>query len=87
MQQNQENSIKHSLLTIEERNKLSVDGVLSVSAFSPTQIILSLDGTNLIITGSDLKISEFSKSNGKFSATGEIFSVKYSTSVKFKLFK
>ncbi len=84
----QENNNNHQLqdgvaearahtLTIEERKKITMTGVESVTAFSPQQISLNLSGGKLVITGSDLKITAFSKTSGTFSATGNISSLRY----------
>lgn len=83
----QENTLNHSLI-IEQRKNIKATGVTAVNAFSATQISLELQSTKLIINGSDLKISDFSKENGTFSAAGEISGVRYSYgSSKLKLFK
>ncbi len=83
----QENTLNHSL-SIEQRKSVKVTGVTAVNAFSSTQISIELQSTKLIINGSDLKISDFSKENGTFSASGEISGVRYSCgSSRLKLFK
>lgn len=88
MQETSLDSIKHTTLKINKRKELEIDGVISVVAFSPSQITLSLSDTKLIIVGNDLKITEFSRASGKFSAVGNIISVKYSASLaKLKIFK
>ena len=80
--------ISHSL-TIEQRKSISVSGVDSVKSFSESKIELSLLGgnTRLIVTGSGLKITGFSKTNGTFTATGTIESVRYGGSLRSKLFR
>lgn len=78
----------HSL-TIEQRKNLTASGVESVKAFSETRIELELSGskTRLSITGTGLKISGFSKSNGTFSATGTVESVRYGGGWKSRLLR
>ena len=66
-----------SILTIEQRKKITMTGVESVDAFSDGAISLTVGGKKVLITGAGLKILAFSKGNGNFSATGEVSSVKY----------
>ena len=61
-----------------------------MDAFSDKQIVLSLEGGRIIVSGSNMKIVGFSKTNGGFTAVGEIISVRYTgggSSLKQKLFK
>ena len=83
-----ENAI-HSL-TIEQRKKISATAIESVDSFSDKQIVLSFAGGRIVVTGSGMKITNFSKSGGTFSATGEINSARYigtGSPLKSKLFK
>ena len=64
-------------LTVEQQKKITMSGVESVNAFSPAQITLSISGGKVIVTGSDLKITAFSKSSGAFAATGNVYGVRY----------
>ena len=65
------------ILTVENRKRLSVTQVEAVESFSPTQLVLIYVGGKIVVTGSDMKITSFSKSSGSFSASGTITSVKY----------
>lgn len=80
--------IEHSV-SIEQRTKLTVTGVESVSSFSEVKIVLSLlNGEKLQIIGIGLKISGFSKGNGTFTAEGEVTGLTYNgKSFVSKLFK
>ncbi|MBQ7369897.1 MAG: YabP/YqfC family sporulation protein [Clostridia bacterium] len=77
----QEQNVKKSQLhhlTIDQRKTISVSGVESVNAFSPSRIALTLtDGTKLFIAGVDLKITAFSKESGDFQAVGGILGASY----------
>lgn len=64
-------------LTIEERRKITMTGVESVTSFSPREISLRLSGGKLLVSGSDLKITAFSKASGTFSASGNITALRY----------
>jgi hypothetical protein len=69
--------IEHSI-SIEQRAKLTVTGVESVSSFSEVKILLSLlNGEKLQVIGIGLKISGFSKTNGTFMAEGEVTGLTY----------
>ena len=75
MQENQ--NVKHTL-SIEQRKFLSVSAVESVVAFSEVKIVLLLvGGERLIVIGSGLKITGFSKASGSFTAEGTLTGVQY----------
>ena len=81
--------ISHSL-TIEQRKSISVSGVDSVKSFSESKIELSLLGgnTRLIVTGSGLKITGFSKTSGAFTAEGTVTGISYGgKSLAARIFK
>ena len=79
---------KHSVL-IEQRKIITINGVESVTAFSEVKILLALlDGERMSVTGSGLKITGFSKTNGTFTAEGSIMGVAYGgKSLVSKIFK
>ena len=66
----------HSI-NIEQCKRITATAIDSVDAFSDKQIILSYSGGRIVVAGSGMKIVNFSKSGGGFSATGEITSVRY----------
>lgn len=77
-------------LTIENLKRVSATEISSVDSFSDKQIILSYQGGRIVICGSDMKIVNFSKSTGAFSAAGNITSAKYlakGISLRGRLFK
>lgn len=67
---------KHSL-NIEGCASITATAIDEVCAFSSSEIALLCGESKLVIAGSDLKISNFSKESGAFSATGHIHGVKY----------
>lgn len=84
-----EQSEQH-VLNIENCKRITAGGIISVDSFSPTQLALTYSEGRIIVTGSEMKITSFSKTNGQFSASGTITGVKYSgksTGLKQKLFK
>lgn len=66
-----------SILTIEDRKKITMTGVGSVDSFSETLINLTVNGKRVQITGIKLKVLSFSQGSGNFSASGEVTQVKY----------
>ena len=79
---------KHSV-SLEQRKNLNVSGVESVAAFSQVRIMLVLQGgEKMHVVGSDLKIVGFSKTNGSFTAEGQITGISYGgKSFAAKLFR
>lgn len=79
----------HSI-SIEQCKRITATAIDSVDSFSDKQIILSYSGGRIVISGSGMKITNFSKSGGSFSAAGEITSLRYigkGSPFKSKLFK
>ena len=77
-------------LTIENCKRISATEIISVDAFSDKQIILSYANGRILVQGSGMKIVNFSKSTGAFSAAGDITGARYlpkGLSIKQKLFK
>ena len=77
-------------LSIEQCKRVSATAISSVDSFSDKQIVLSYAGGRIVVGGSGMKIINFSKTSGAFSATGEIASVRYvkkGSSLKQKLFR
>lgn len=68
-----------SILTIEQRKKISMTAVESVDSFSDTRITLTVGGQKVTIDGLRLKILAFSQGSGAFSASGEVRGVHYGT--------
>jgi len=85
MEQQQE---QHTL-TIENRKGITATQITAVVGFSPTRLTLSCRDGKIVVSGEDMKIINFSKSTGAFSAVGEINSVVYTKSASGvkKLFK
>ena len=79
---------KHSVI-LEQKKSVSVSGVESVSSFSEAKILLVLiGGERMQIIGSGLKIVGFSKTNGSFTAEGNILGLSYGgKSLVSKIFK
>lgn len=76
---------RESVLTIEQRKRITFTGVDSVDGFSDTAILLTVLGKRVRIDGAHLKIVAFSQGVGNFSAVGEVTGVRF-LGAKGKLF-
>lgn len=82
-------SVPHTV-SIEECKKITATAIDSVDAFSDKQIILSYSKGRIAVSGSGMKIVNFSKTSGAFAAVGEIAGVRYMAKglgLKQRLFK
>ena len=76
----------HSL-NIEERKSFTATEIKEVAAFSDKEVkLVAKNDSIIVVTGDGLKINGFSKSNGSFSLTGNVHSVRYG-GVKESFFK
>ncbi len=71
------NEIHQSILTLENRSRLTLTGVGKVDAFSERSILLTVGGQKMRIDGSGLKVLSFSEGSGSFAASGQIDAVRY----------
>jgi len=86
----QQGMVEQTTLLLEDRKRLTINGVESVNGFSESNINLTIKGENFRATGSNLKIVSFNKSNGNFVAEGEFDELKYcgkKTPLLKKIFK
>ncbi len=71
-----EQSEQHMVM-VENCKKVSATAITGVDSFSSSQLVLSYAGGRIVINGSDMKISAFSRQSGQFSANGNISGVRY----------
>ncbi len=64
-------------LTLLDRKRMTLTGVLDVSEFSETQVILKTSLGGLCIKGSALSISKLDTDNGTLDVGGEIREIRY----------
>ena len=79
---------RHSVM-LEQRKSLSISGIESVLSFSEVKIVLVLlGGERMNVIGSGLKITGFSKTNGTFTAEGDVMGISYGgKSLAARIFK
>ena len=63
---------KSFMLTIRNRDRLELDGVINVEGFGEEYLILSTALGELTVEGSDLKIESLTKENGEILIIGKI---------------
>ncbi|MEZ0536972.1 YabP/YqfC family sporulation protein [Caldicellulosiruptoraceae bacterium PP1] len=75
----------HSLI-LENRYKLTVNGIDDVESFDENNIVLIVDQDILIIKGSNLKINKINTDTGDAFIEGDIYSLEYGQFQKKGLF-
>lgn len=72
-------SIKENKQTVvlENRAKLTIDGVINVESFSDDYMELSTNFGEISVEGANLKIEELRQENGKILITGEVSGIYY----------
>ena len=71
-------------LVMENREKLSVSGVIDVDSFCEDSIILYTDMGTLTIKGGNLHINKLSVDTGDLMINGDVDSLVYSNGIKNK---
>lgn len=69
---------KNQTLLLENREKLSVTGVIDVESFNDQSIVAVTDLGILIIHGAELHINKLNLDSNELVVDGDIFSVEYS---------
>lgn len=65
-------------LILENREKLSVSGVLDVESFNDESVIIETELGILIVRGEDLHINKLNLDNSELNIEGDIISCEYS---------
>lgn len=63
---------------IENREKMSISGVIDVESFNDESIIIDTELGVLIISGEDLRISKLNLDSSELNVEGDIISCEYS---------
>ena len=77
---------KKSILMLENRKKLTLNGVIEVVNFNENQILLNTDVGTMVVKGQELKMNKLDVQNGDVVITGKVDSFVY-TNDKSKLKK
>lgn len=77
-----EQQVEGFIVTVENRKRITATQIEAVTSFSASQIALQYQGGSVIVSGSDMKITAFSKSSGQFTAQGNIDGVRYTNKGK-----
>ena len=64
-------------LLLEERKKLTMNGVSSVDGFAEQYVKLTVAGSKVLVTGEKLKVVSFNKSTGALIVDGLVNEIKY----------
>ena len=65
------------MLVLENRKKLTIDGVLNIDSFDDDYLEISTSLGKMVIEGKDLKIEELRQENTKILISGEISGIFY----------
>ncbi|MCB2290991.1 sporulation protein YabP [Clostridium sp. CS001] len=68
---------KKSNLTLENRKKLTINGVIEVINFNENQILLNTDLGTMVIRGQELRMNKLDVQNGEVLITGKVDSFVY----------
>jgi sporulation protein YabP len=68
---------KKSNLTLENRKKLTINGVIEVINFNENQILLNTDLGTMVIRGQELRMNKLDVQNGDVLITGKVDSFVY----------
>lgn len=69
-------NLPHNLI-LENREKLSVSGVLDIDTFDESKIVLFITDDTMIIDGSDLHIQKLDVTSGELIIEGEVYTISY----------
>ncbi|WAM33508.1 YabP/YqfC family sporulation protein [Caldicellulosiruptor morganii] len=75
----------HNIL-IENRERISINGVDDVESFDENNVILVIDEELLIIKGFNLKVNKINTETGEVFIEGQIYSLEYGEPPKKGLF-
>ena len=77
---------KSKIVTIENYEKISLNGVKHIVGFDERCIVLSTDLGNIIIDGKEMKIESLSKDNGEVYILGKFQGLYFAEEKKKKRF-
>jgi len=69
-------NLPHNMI-LENKEKLSVSGVIDVDTFNESKIVLFITDDTMIVDGDNLHINKLDVSSGELIIEGEIYSLTY----------
>ena len=70
--------MRHTSLTVKERNKINLNGIMNVMSFDESYVTLETNEGRICIEGEGLKIESLSQNGGEIQITGRVNGVFYS---------
>jgi sporulation protein YabP len=70
---------KKSMLMLENRKRLTINGVIEVVNFNENQILLNTDVGTMVVKGQELKMNKLDVQNGDVIITGKVDSFVYTS--------
>ena len=68
---------KHTSLSVNERNRLTLNGVSNIESFEASYVTLEIGDSRVFVEGTGLRIESLNKENGEIQITGRIDGVYY----------
>lgn len=66
-------------LELDHLHSMSMTGVTAVPVFTDKNITVRLSDDTLLVTGQNLAVKTLDIENGRFSVTGQVFTLKYTS--------
>ncbi len=67
------------VLSIDKRKRAVIGGVMDVSSFHESEVVLKIDSGEMVLTGQNLHISKLLLEDGQLHVEGQIDGVQYHT--------
>ncbi|NLK08579.1 MAG: sporulation protein YabP [Firmicutes bacterium] len=77
MEERQLSIRKKHQVTLQNREKLAIDGVLNVESFDDLEIVLETDAGMLVVRGDSLHIKELNLDSASLNVIGHISTMEY----------
>lgn len=75
---------RHTALTVKERNRITLNGVINVESFDNDYVTIQINDGKVFIEGQGLRIESLSQDSGEIQISGKINGVFYSKEKKAK---
>ena len=76
--------VRHTALTVKERNCITLNGVVNVESFDTDYVTIQINDGKVFIEGQGLRIESLSQDSGEIQISGKINGVFYSKEKKAK---